>query len=377
MTRVAVEPSKCEILREAATLKTLAGKPNYFQLQARDRDGIAKTGSEGEDEVTARFTPVNSTNSFGLEMRAYEATVTEEMATGIYTLAYEIEETGNYTLSVRVNGEEVPGSYRSESFQVLPRFGPVQTDATMSETVTQLSIDFEDQDGAAYPTDRGGLVGLDDCAKILTNETLAFLGEGPKCTFVRADRLVIFLGFAASVLPNDLVSFRPDTVFSLKKNSKSVVGSSKVIRPPIAPAPKLVLRAPVKLGVCEDLVLDTSGSYGTAGRELSYEYGMYPNVPNEKEISEILHAATQENLDRIEIANSLLHADVPYAFNVRVRNFLGETMTMQHTVTRREFSVPQIMIEGENVIRTSVDKPLYVMASVKLPIEKLDENCFG
>ena len=77
----------------------------------------------------------------------------------------------------------------------------------------------------------------------------------------------------------------------------------------------------------------------------------------------------RQRLDRIEIANSLLHADVPYAFNVRVRNFLGETMTMQHTVTRREFSVPQIMIEGENVIRTSVDKPLYVMASVKLPID--------
>ena len=141
-------------------------------------------------------------------------------------------------------------------------------------------------------------MGLDDCSKILANETLAFLGTGPKCTFTRADKLVIFLGFAATVLPNDLITFIPDKIYALNKNSKSVAGSSKVIRPPVAPAPKLVLRAPVKLGVCEDLVLDTSGSYGTAGRTLNYEYGMFPNVPNEKSISHILRDATETNADR-------------------------------------------------------------------------------
>ena len=376
VTKVAADPSKCEILREAATLKTLAETPNYFQVQSKDKDGIIKTGTDGEDVVVARFEPAIETNSFGVALTSHTASVTEDSTTGIYTVSYSIIETGNYTMSLSINGSPIPGKYQSEVFQVLPRFSPLQTDALMSETVTQLAIEFQDQDGFPYNTDRGGLVGLDDCAKILTNETLAFLGSGPKCTFTRADRLVIFLGFAANVLPNDLITFLPEKIFSLNKNSKSVAGSSKVIRPPIAPAPKLVLRAPVKLGVCEDLVLDTSGSYGTAGRTLNYEYGMFPNVPNEKNVSLILRDATERNVDRIVIENAMLYADTPYIFNVRVRNFLGEAMTMQHTVTRRNFSVPQIMIEGENVIRTNVHKPLHIMASVKLPIgDNLPAEC--
>jgi len=65
-------------------------------------------------------------------------------------------------------------------------------------------------------------------------------------------------------------------------------GSSIVERPALAPKPKLVVRAPIILSVCDDYTIDASGSYGTAGRQLNFSFGVYPNVPNEHVISEML-----------------------------------------------------------------------------------------
>lgn len=68
----------------------------------------------------------------------------------------------------------------------------------------------------------------------------------------------------------------------MEENSDSASGSVIVTRPVSSPEPVVVLRAPLLLGVCEDFLLDASGSYGAAGRQLSFAYGMLPNVPNEQ-----------------------------------------------------------------------------------------------
>jgi hypothetical protein len=68
----------------------------------------------------------------------------------------------------------------------------------------------------------------------------------------------------------------------VEENSDSASGSVIVTRPVSSPEPVVVLRAPLLLGVCEDFLLDASGSYGAAGRQLSFAYGMLPNVPNEQ-----------------------------------------------------------------------------------------------
>jgi len=77
--------------------------------------------------------------------------------------------------------------------------------------------------------------------------------------------------------------------FALKSNlCRYTTGSSFVERPVLAPKPKMVVRAPMIVSVCDDYVIDLSGSYGTAGRQLNFYFGIYPNVPNEHVISEML-----------------------------------------------------------------------------------------
>lgn len=86
----------------------------------------------------------------------------------------------------------------------------------------------------------------------------------------------------------------------------------------------MVLRAPLLLGVCEDFILDASGSYGAAGRRLKFAYGMLPNVPNEQIISYELErfTATGDNTE-IFLSGELLAIGFKYTFAVRVKNFLG------------------------------------------------------
>ena len=86
----------------------------------------------------------------------------------------------------------------------------------------------------------------------------------------------------------------------------------------------MVLRAPLLLGVCEDFILDASGSYGAAGRRLTFAYGMLPNVPNEQIISYELDKFTASG-DNTEIflSGELFAIGFKYTFAVRVKNFLG------------------------------------------------------
>lgn len=86
----------------------------------------------------------------------------------------------------------------------------------------------------------------------------------------------------------------------MEENSAGATGGILVTKPASAPSPSIVIRAPLFLGLCQDMTLDASGSFGAAGRPLKFTYGMLPNVPNEQQLSRSL---TQKSLtgDEMEI----------------------------------------------------------------------------
>jgi hypothetical protein len=94
-----------------------------------------------------------------------------------------------------------------------------------------------------------------------------------------------------------------------------------------------VIRAPTRLSRCQDLEIDMSGSYGTAGRPLNYTYGIFPNVPNDNAISDMLFGwSQQQKIDTINLPSELFEAGVEYRFAIYVTSFLRVYQRREHLV---------------------------------------------
>ena len=366
-----------------------AGQLGLFKLIVRDRDGQIKT--VGGDAVTASIVPRTSTNEYGAELTSEilqvidesELPVSEEESeaeapvAGRYTISYKIKNFGDYDISLKINGEHVRGS--PGVLQIGRRLPPVQDTAIFSGTATKLTMNFQDSSGSSIRTNRGGLFGLDSCEKLFAASTLTKLGDDAKCTFVSPSRMEVLLGFGATILPNEELVFRSDEganqILTFEKNSLPVSGSVIVERPVVSPLPTIVVRGPSKLSFCEDFDLDASGSYGAAGRALKFSYGVLPNVPNDTAISEVLESLSQNSAPRLTLSKDYFAPGVEYTFTISVTNFLLETRTIRHKVTRMPYAIPQILIEGDPIMKTERNKPLYIRANVSVPVGSSDPRC--
>ena len=108
---------------------------------------------------------------------------------------------------------------------------------------TKITQKFVDGNGDLSMTNRAELIGIESCAKVLTPATIESLGTGPFCAFPNDYELEIYLGFAASITPNDFITLLPSAIVNKQRNSFYTTGSSFVERPVLAPKPKMVVRA--------------------------------------------------------------------------------------------------------------------------------------
>ena len=116
------------------------------------------------------------------------------------------------------------------------------------------------------------------------------------------------------------------------------------------PTPQMVVRAPTRLSLCEDLVIDLSGSYGTAGRTLNYTYGIFPNVPNDQQISQLLlDWSLQQKIDRFVIPYELIEPNIEYRFALYVTNFLRVFQRREHVFMRMDHAIPSIAVKSSPV----------------------------
>ena len=381
---VAADPAKTGTEGPSAESGT-AGQVGTFEIQVRDKDGQLKT--VGGDEISVSYTPMAITNEYDVDLSGGAMQVTDQssmVATdtftpvpGRYTVSYNILNFGQYELSIFLNGEHIRNS--PSTLTIGKQLPPVQGSALFSSTATKISLSFFNSQESPIETNRGDLVGLDSCDKILREATVAKLGVNSKCTFVTAGQLDILLGYGASILPNEEIILRNDAeankILNVDRNSLAAQGSTIVERPVVPPLPTIVVRAPTKLSLCEDFVLDASGSYGAAGRSLRFSYGVLPNVPNDTVISAYLDDMSTQSSPSIFLSKDLFVPDITYTFTVSVTNFLQETQTVRHQVMRMPHAIPQILVEGDALLRVERNNPLFIRANVSVPIGSSDPEC--
>jgi hypothetical protein len=91
---------------------------------------------------------------------------------------------------------------------------------------------------ASMPTNRANIIGLVACNSLFAENSTALLGDGSRCAFVRDDKMTIYLGNNALVVPGDQLFFRPGTITNSMRNSFSVRGGTVVDWPEAAATPK-------------------------------------------------------------------------------------------------------------------------------------------
>ena len=120
-----------------------------------------------------------------------------------------------------------------------------------------------------------------------------------------ASQLDVKFGYGASIVRQP-VQLAGSSILCKAQNSEYAVGSIVSSIPAKPPAPVLNVQGATEVGICEDLVLDASGSTGNGGRPLIYTWGVKLGPVNSTIIQEHL---TRFNQDTSIEDHSLLTVD--------------------------------------------------------------------
>lgn len=249
----------------------------------------------------------------------------------------------------------------------------------------------------------GGTATSADCGDVFYNGHI--LGIGSVCTWESAATLRIALGVGATVLPDlreqadrqcdpiqtprgapSIVPFsetalylRPGAVRAVVGGVLSAQGCVPLWPPANPPVPTAVLTpSGQNLGICDDLVLDASGSGGGGGREMTFSWSVSADTPSGAAgsdaitwlVGNLTDADTGESFRGpvVTIASADIEAGGTYTFSVSVRNvFSPDESTSSVTVSKGFLSRPSVSIDGPYTHVVKRFEPYTLLARGKPP----------
>ena len=274
-------------------------------------------------------------------------------------------------------------------------------------------------------TDKANLKGIFDCGWLLAPDTVAKLAgsaSAPHCTFVNASRVAAFLGNGATIQMNEKIAIAPSVKRGLRRltgcadsafpngsltrlcffTSQGAGNSVRVNRPSNPVAPVAVLKGPSVLGPCDDLLLDASSSYGSAGREMQFYFGLRPGSPNDAAVRALIFKASHApySTNKIALPSKSMAQGANYSFVVslswihlffltyisieadadaadlifsqlRIVNFLDVEDETELFVSKASDSSPVVQIQGPPTRQAFSSRPFKLRGDVSL------SNCSG
>ena len=170
----------------------------------------------------------------------------------------------------------------------------------------------------------------------------------------------VSIGFVFTFLPNLIGGYNQE--YTLYTN-----GSVDLVPSANPPAPLILMQAPQDIGPCMDYTVDLSGSQNSGGRPLTYvSYSLVsidgPLTETAPNITAILDAASQEGALVFTIPRELFDDSQLYTFQVTVENFCGGISSLNFSVYRFPFDLPQIILPPLTV--TTRNNPLLISAQI-------------
>ena len=380
-----IDAQKCRVYGAGSTYSRANSNAVLFII-ARDRfeNDVVSEDSMNYFEMTLTTT-ASKRNGFyqrdqqGAKTIKFEAQSDSVSAAGI-KMIYKAVMPGRYQIDVHYNKTQIGGTsgVSCGPDKPCPEVGkatsPITLQAQFSDSGGHIYVDFDQQ------TNKANVTGAFSCDVLFADQTVALLAAVPTdatCRFLSATQLDVVLGFGATVLVNDDLTWRPDVlrrrpVCSSKDvcfdYSFSLEGKVRVKRPRNPVSPTAILKAPASVGPCDSVTLDASASYGSAGRQLQYLFGLEPGTKNDKVVRNFIlgKVVRPYELNAIEIPKHLLMVGESYQFVVKVSNFLDAAHTDIITVTKVADSGPAVFIEGPNTVDVRSSQPFKLRGSATL-----------
>jgi hypothetical protein len=304
----------------------------------------------------------------------------DSVSTDGIKMIYKALMPGSYEIDVKYNNTRIGGTSGTKcgTDKPCPVVGKASAPLTLktqfSDSGGHIYIDFDQQ------TNKANMTGDFPCNMLFAEITVKSLAATPsdaKCRFLSDKKLDIQLGFGATILVNEDLMWKPD-VLKLRPACTSpeicfdfsfaIEGLVRIQRPTNPVSPTAILKAPASVGPCDSVVLDASSSYGSAGRQLQYFFGLAPGSKNDKDVRNFLlsKVVNPYTLETIEIPKHLLMVGEEYTIVVKVFNFLDSSDTDTVTIKKVAESGPAVFIEGPNTAEVRSSQSLKLRGSAKL-----------
>ena len=301
----------------------------------------------------------------------------QESDWGSIVLSYVPNTPGMHRISVVLYGDSLiltGGSEWKSGIEVLPAPSPEMVSLTFRDTLAGLDLVFD------VPTNRGESGQLDDdtsnCSNYFGEDSVSRFGDDPRCVWQDDSTLVVYFGQHPLLMPEDRVTIKPETVLSKAGNSYPSEGRMYPTLPALKPSPSLSVSVPQNVGVCDDLVVDASGSSGGAGRALKFTAGIFSADTDASDVNDFLQTDASHLYDESWgtqgasswlIPADMLSPDAQYTVFVKATNWVGEEATGSFSVKKGSFPIPSLTIAGGRTIRGFRGRSMYVEADLALP----------
>ncbi|GAB5361719.1 hypothetical protein AAMO2058_000737000 [Amorphochlora amoebiformis] len=227
---------------------------------------------------------------------------------------------------------------------------PSITEARLKDSAAGISVVFDGD------TNQGGMTPANtSCFLIFTSSTVTALGGiTASCEWPTAQEITISLPSTATISPGDTLQFRDGTISRSDPScTDTLMGATIVLQSPLNPPTVLaVASAPATVSSCKNTYIDASASAGTAGRALTYLWGLVAVTghTNSDLISSVNTLRSQiEAVQAVALdlnTSAITGASVTFTISLNVTNWLSSSGLTTVTFTRIDSLVPVITIVG-------------------------------
>ena len=182
------------------------------------------------------------------------------------------------------------------------------------------------------------------------------------------------IGSPVTLLGGFLRSFCQGNSPTCASNPTATNATVLTLGPDEPSVPTVIISSPARIGSCEDLVLDATGSYGSGGRPYaSVLWTVSAITPGVSGLLVANTSAIQDYLNKFSVSNKV---NVPitlsrssltiasYTITLRLLNFLGHSASATKTVSVSiDSAVPSLTIIGPSYRTTTTSTPLTILST--------------
>ena len=255
-----------------------------------------------------------------------------------------------------------------------PVLPPFFSSAKFTDLLNGMLVTFDKdtaQPGGTSSFECVGVLNLTVTKKSLGTD---WIGDGAMCSWLSEAVLKVTFGSGPTVVPGDVLHLKDSVVQSSDADaSLFAMNQSTVILGPDRPTvPAIAINAPEAIGVCDDLKLDSSSTWGSGGRRMVYNYSVACATAAQCEnVTAVLVEANAANngygTHTVTIPADAMPKGIKMEFTLMASNFLGETASKTTTVAKLGYPAPFVAIQGANPRKTTHSEQLVLRADARLP----------